>query len=136
MHPLGYFASAPDGTNDALILRDIEDQIGSYSESLTTEDKLAFLPVLSRYLYFKQWVVPDYSIGEALADTQMADDPTKRGKRGPAPSWNLGRTRSIRVPIAVADLLLSVARRLDNGELPGELLHLNGEDKQNLYKSA
>ncbi len=71
MHPLGYFASAPDGTNDALILRDIEDKIGSYSESLTSEAKLAFLAVLSRYLYFKQWVVPDYSIGEALADTQM-----------------------------------------------------------------
>jgi hypothetical protein len=66
----------------------------------------------------------------------MADDPTLRGKRGPAPSWNLGRTRSIRVPIAIADLLLYVARRLDNGELPGELLQLSGEDKQNLYKST
>ncbi len=71
MHPLGYFASAPNGTNDALILRDIEDQIGSYSESLTSEAKLAFLAVLSRYLYFKQWVVPDYSIGEAIASTQL-----------------------------------------------------------------
>ncbi len=59
--------SAPDGTNDALILRDIEDQIGSYAESLTSEDKLAFLAVLSRYLYFKQWVVPDYSVGEGIA---------------------------------------------------------------------
>ena len=74
MHPLGYFASAPDVTNDALILRDIEDQIGSYAESLTSEDKLAFLTVLSRYLYFKQWVIPDYSIGEAIADSQILAD--------------------------------------------------------------
>lgn len=71
MHPLKHFASAPDGTNDALIRSDIEDQIGSYSENLTSEDKLAFLAVLSRYLYFKQWVVTDYSIGEAIAHTQL-----------------------------------------------------------------
>lgn len=76
MHPLRHFVSAVDGTNDALILRDIEDQIGSYSESLTSEDKLAFLAVLSRYLYFKQWVVPDYSVGEALASTQLEADTT------------------------------------------------------------
>ena len=76
MHPLRHFVSAPDGTNDALILRDIEDQIGSYAESLTSEAKLAFLAVLSRYLYFKQWVVPDYSVGEALASTQMEADTT------------------------------------------------------------
>ena len=71
MHPLEYFASAPDGTNDALILRDIEDQIGSYAENLSSEGKLAFLAVLSRYLYFKQWVVPDYEIGQAIADSQI-----------------------------------------------------------------
>ena len=74
MHPLGYFASAPDGTNDALILRDIEDKIVCIAETLTSEDKLAFLAVLSRYLYFKQWVVPGYSIGEASADTQLLAD--------------------------------------------------------------
>ena len=41
MHPLGYFASAPDGTTDALIRSDIEDQIGSKAEKLSSEDKLA-----------------------------------------------------------------------------------------------
>jgi hypothetical protein len=40
-----------------------------------------------------------------------------RGKRGPAPSWKLGRTRAIRVPIILADALLSLARQIDNGEL-------------------
>lgn len=71
MHRLSDFVSAPDGTSDALILRDIEDQIGSYSENLSSEDKLAFLAVLSRYLYFRQCVVPDYEIGQAIADSQI-----------------------------------------------------------------
>ncbi len=71
MHPLSHFASAPNGTNDARVLRDIEDQIGSYSENLTSEDKSAFLAVLSRYLYFRQCVVPGYEIGEAIADSQI-----------------------------------------------------------------
>ena len=60
VHPLRAFVSAPNGTNDALILADIEDQIGSYAENLTSEDKSAFLAVLSRYLYFFPWVEPDY----------------------------------------------------------------------------
>ncbi len=60
VHPLRAFVSATDGTLDALILADIEDKIGSYAENLTSEDKSAFLAVLSRYLYFLQWVEPDY----------------------------------------------------------------------------
>ncbi|NET61411.1 MAG: hypothetical protein F6K47_36385 [Symploca sp. SIO2E6] len=43
-------------------------------------------------------------------------DKIQRGSRGPAPSWNLGRTKTIRVPIAIADLLLKVARKIDRGE--------------------
>ena len=39
VHPLRAFVSATDSTNDALILADIEDQIGSYAENLTSEDK-------------------------------------------------------------------------------------------------
>lgn len=77
MHPLRHFVSAPDGTNDALILADIEDKIGSHAENLTSEDKLAFLAVLSRYLYFLQWVEPDYSIGAALTDTMLLIDTTQ-----------------------------------------------------------
>lgn len=74
VYPLSYLVSAPDGTNDALILADIEDKIGSYAENLTSEDKLAFLAVLSRYLYFLQWVVPNYSIGAAITDTMLLAD--------------------------------------------------------------
>ncbi|BAZ24639.1 hypothetical protein NIES4073_55350 [Kalymmatonema gypsitolerans NIES-4073] len=46
----------------------------------------------------------------------MLDSP-RRGKRGPAPSWKLGRTRAIRVPIILADALLNLARQIDNGEV-------------------
>ena len=46
----------------------------------------------------------------------MLDSP-QRGKRGPAPSWKLGRTRAIRVPIILADALLSLARQIDNSEV-------------------
>ncbi|NEP09114.1 MAG: hypothetical protein F6K14_02465 [Symploca sp. SIO2C1] len=41
---------------------------------------------------------------------------TERGSRGPAPNWNLGRTKTIRVPIAIADQLLKIARKIDRGE--------------------
>lgn len=77
VHPLSHFASATDGTNDALILHDLEDQIGSYAENLTSEDKSAFLAVLSRYSYFKQWFEPDYSIGAAITDTMLFYDTTQ-----------------------------------------------------------
>ena len=46
----------------------------------------------------------------------MSTNP-RRGKRGPAPSWKLGSTRAIRVPIVLADTLLNLARRIDNGEV-------------------
>jgi hypothetical protein len=32
------------------------------------------------------------------------------------PKWKSGKTRTIRVPIALADQLLAIARRLDDGE--------------------
>jgi len=37
-----------------------------------------------------------------------------RSNSGPSPSWKTGKTRTIRVPIALADQLLEVARQLDN----------------------
>ena len=46
----------------------------------------------------------------------MLDSP-RCGKRGPAPSWKLGSTRAIRVPIVLADALLNLARRIDRGEV-------------------
>lgn len=44
-------------------------------------------------------------------------DGSQRGKRGPASSWRLGSTRTIRVPIVLADFLLKLARQIDNGEV-------------------
>ncbi len=63
----------------------------------------------------------------------MTDD-TKRGSRGPAPKWKLGRTRTIRVPIAIADQLVKVAQKVDEGEVNLETV-LTKEDRQELSKS-
>lgn len=63
-------------------------------------------------------------------------DRIERGKRGPAPSWNLGRTRSIRVPIALADTLLNIARLLDSGQSIDIKVGLTQEDKQEVLKSV
>lgn len=58
----------------------------------------------------------------------------QRGSRGPAPHWNLGRTKTIRVPIAIADQLIQIARQLDRGEpLEPEKLFTK-EDKVELSK--
>lgn len=65
----------------------------------------------------------------------MADN-TERGSRGPAPQWNLGRTRTIRVPIAIAEQLLEIARRIDSGEAAELGVLLTKEDRQELSKSA
>lgn len=60
-------------------------------------------------------------------------DNTERGSRGPAPKWNLGRTKTIRVPIAIADLLLEIARKIDRGE-PIEPQMLNSQSNPNEQK--
>ncbi len=39
-----------------------------------------------------------------------------RPNSGPKPSWRLGKTKAIRVPIAIADALLAIARRMDREE--------------------
>ncbi len=65
---------------------------------------------------------------------QMTDD-TKRGSRGPAPQWNLGRTRTIRVPRAIANQIVEIARKVDSGEVKLEML-LTQEEKQELSKSS
>lgn len=65
---------------------------------------------------------------------QMTDD-IQRGSRGPAPSWNLGRTRTIRVPIAIADQLMEIARRMDSGESVEPEVLLTREDRHELSKS-
>lgn len=57
-------------------------------------------------------------------------DNSRRGKRGPAPSWRLGRTCAIRVPIILADALLSLARRIDDGEVTLADAFVTKSDKQ------
>ena len=37
-------------------------------------------------------------------------------------SWNLGKTKLIRVPIALADTIISIARQIDSGELDSNCL--------------
>ena len=80
---------------------------------------------------FSGKLVSSYGLGMY---TPMADS-IDRGSRGPAPQWNLGRTRTIRVPIKIADHLIELARRIDNDEPIGSALHLTKEDRQELYKS-
>lgn len=57
-------------------------------------------------------------------------DSSRRGKRGPAPSWKLGRTSVIRVPMVLANALLNLARRIDNGEVTLVDTYLTESDKQ------
>ena len=39
-----------------------------------------------------------------------------RENSGRKPKWNLGETKAVRIPVAIADTILEVARRLDEGE--------------------
>lgn len=68
MHPLGNFASAPGGTQDAAILSELVSRYGSYLERLNSEQKLALRAILSYYLFYKLKYVSDYSVTEAIAD--------------------------------------------------------------------
>jgi hypothetical protein len=43
-----------------------------------------------------------------------------RSNSGPSPTWKTGKTRTIRVPIALADQLLEIARQLDSGTVQGD----------------
>ncbi len=50
--------------------------MGSNAEKLTLKERLAFLTVLSRYVYVQQWINSDYSIKQAIALAQLAADTT------------------------------------------------------------
>ncbi|HBL13949.1 MAG TPA: hypothetical protein DD379_21655 [Cyanobacteria bacterium UBA11162] len=63
-------------------------------------------------------------------------DNIQRGSRGPAPNWNLGRTKTIRVPIALADQLIQIARKIDRGESIDPEMLLTKEDTEELSKSS
>lgn len=68
MHPLGYFASAKNGTPDAAILSAMVSRYGDYLERLDSEQKLALRAVLSYYLFYKLKVVSAYSVSDAIID--------------------------------------------------------------------
>ncbi len=70
-----------------------------------------------------------------LTSTTMTDN-IQRGSRGPAPNWNLGRTKTIRVPIALADQLIQIARKIDRGESIDPEMLLTKEDTEELSKSS
>lgn len=68
MHPLGYFASAPDDTLDATIFSNLVWRYGESLEQLNSEQKLALRAVLSYYLFYKLKYASDYAVREAIAD--------------------------------------------------------------------
>jgi hypothetical protein len=41
-----------------------------------------------------------------------------RENSGRKPKWNLGETKAVRIPLAIADTILEVAKRIDEGETP------------------
>lgn len=45
-----------------------------------------------------------------------------RENSGRKPKWNLGETKAIRVPVAIAEMLLEIAKRLDEGEKPETII--------------
>ena len=69
MHPLGYFASTPDGNRDAAILDEMVSRYGDYLERLDSEQKLALRAVLSFYLFYKLKYYNDYSVNDAIIDS-------------------------------------------------------------------
>ncbi len=75
-----------------------------------------------------------YQECNSRANKPMTDD-IQRGSRGPAPSWNLGRTRTIRVPIAIADQLVEIARKMDRDEPIEAGVLFAREELQELSKS-
>lgn len=68
MHPLGYFASAPDDTPDAAILSELVSRYGFYLARLNSEQKLALRAVLSYYNFYKLKYRGDYSVTDAITD--------------------------------------------------------------------
>lgn len=45
-----------------------------------------------------------------------------RENSGRKPKWNLGATKAIRIPVAIADTILEIARRIDEGENPESII--------------
>jgi len=50
------------------------------------------------------------------------------------PKWKTGKTTAVRIPEAIADLVVSIARKIDNGELNRSDLHQFCLDSPDLEK--
>lgn len=68
MHPLSYFATAPNDTPDAAILSEMVSRYGHYLERLDSEQKLALRAVLSYYLFYKLKYASHYAVSDAIID--------------------------------------------------------------------
>jgi hypothetical protein len=68
MHPLEYFATAPDDTPDAAILKEMVSRYGHYLERLDSEQKLALRAVLSYYKFYKLKYSSHYAVSDAIID--------------------------------------------------------------------
>ena len=68
MHPLGYFALAPNGTSDAAILKKMVSRYSGYKERLDSEQKLGLGAILSYYLFYKLKYKSKYTVSDALID--------------------------------------------------------------------
>jgi hypothetical protein len=68
MHPLGYFASAPNGTSDAAILKEMVSRYSGYLERLDSEQKLGLGALLSYYKFYKLKYKSLYTVSDALID--------------------------------------------------------------------
>ncbi|MCA1994583.1 MAG: hypothetical protein LDL41_21445 [Coleofasciculus sp. S288] len=52
-----------------------------------------------------------------------------RENSGRKPKWNLGETKAVRIPVAIADTILEIARRIDEGESPESFIIPQSEAK-------
>lgn len=53
-----------------------------------------------------------------------------RENSGRKPKWNLGETKAVRIPVAIADTIMEVAKRLDEGEKTESVIIPKPEVKQ------
>ena len=68
MHPLGYFALAPNGTSDAAILKQMVSRYSGYKGRLDSEQKLGLGALLSYYKFYKLKYKSLYTVSDALID--------------------------------------------------------------------
>lgn len=53
-----------------------------------------------------------------------------RENSGRKQKWNLGETKAVRIPVAIADTIMEVAKRLDEGEKAESVIIPKSEVRQ------